>query len=237
MIGKSMGSKYLRRKKIYIMARKEYKQQKDKRRCYIVDNTVLQVEKDPKSDQEYLMIDGNAYRFCKPIGYIKGYVQISEDRYVAVRSRWILLLFVLLSLGITTAMAATLLTAPPKEDKTLSWQDNGEQLEVEIPETDGEVHYTVIKGLNDMTVTKDTPYIPLINAAESGRYMSFDVYEGNDLLGSTEVIPPGRQINFNVFEKLPAGDHEISVFHRTYDVDGEKQLNTIETKMIVSVVK
>lgn len=92
----------------------------------------------------------------------------------------------------------------------------GTDLEVR-QEQEVEMEYIEIAGYMDLLVYEGHQEINLINLEGNTVYQAYTIYEGDNKLFETDLIPPGKAVKWNAYEDLDTGMHEVIFDISTYD--------------------
>lgn len=84
--------------------------------------------------------------------------------------------------------------------------------------------YTELMGFGCLDIDESYPFIYLINPDSNEVYLSFDVYENDNLLYNSNLIEPGKMEGFNVFESLDAGKHSLTYSIASYNLQNKAVL-------------
>lgn len=76
-----------------------------------------------------------------------------------------------------------------------------------------------IIGYGQLEIDKDYPNINLINSSENNVYLSFDVLYNDESLYKTGLISPGQMEQYNIYNKLDAGQHTLTYSINVYDTN------------------
>ena len=79
--------------------------------------------------------------------------------------------------------------------------------------------YTELMGFGCLTLDKNDPFIYLINPSDNQVYLSFDVIYEDDILYSSDLIAPGKMEDFDVLNRLDAGEHTLTYSISSYDLE------------------
>lgn len=99
------------------------------------------------------------------------------------------------------------------------------QTEMKLPTDNIETKddsYTELMGFGQLTITKNNPYINLINPKENDVYLSFDVFYKDELIYKSELIEPGMMEQVNIYEILDAGEHTLTYSIGSYNIKNKK---------------
>lgn len=92
-------------------------------------------------------------------------------------------------------------------------------------EQEAEMEYIEIAGYMDLLVYEGHQEINLINLERNTVYQAYTIYEGDNKLFETDLIPPGKAVKWNAYESLDAGVHEVIFDISTYDYIEDEEGN------------
>ena len=76
-----------------------------------------------------------------------------------------------------------------------------------------------IQGHGEILINDKYPYIALVNVEENlNVYLSYDVYHNDKLLFSTDLISPGKEERFNIYNLFKPGQYTLDYFISAYDM-------------------
>lgn len=86
-------------------------------------------------------------------------------------------------------------------------------------EPTSEVEMIDFAGYDNVTVTADSPYVLLQNPETNDVYFSYVVKDasGNEIM-TTDLIPPGKALQWNPRKDLGGGAHTVNMHVDTYDM-------------------
>ena len=93
------------------------------------------------------------------------------------------------------------------------------QLDIKQPDlkSKNDESYFELQGFGQLTIDINNPYVNLINPEGNDVYLTFDVLYGDNVLFQTELIEPGKMIQFDVYRSLDAGEHTLTYSIDVYD--------------------
>ena len=100
------------------------------------------------------------------------------------------------------------------------------QLDAQDPNliSDGEESYFELQGYGKLEIDKDNPYLNLINPKDNDVYLTYEILYGDNALYTTELIEPGKMIQFEILSCLDAGEHTLTYSINVYDMPSKKVL-------------
>ena len=123
-----------------------------------------------------------------------------------------------------------------KTDKEVS--DTQSSIDFDPDHHHKEEGYTEVMGFGCLDIDKDFPFIYLINPEGNEVYLSFDVYEDEEMLYSSKLIEPGKMEEFNIYECLNAGKHTLTYSIASFDMNDKTVLwSGIKQKQEISITK
>lgn len=96
--------------------------------------------------------------------------------------------------------------------------------------------YIEIAGYTNLLVTADHQNIELVNTSINTVYQQYIITFNDEQLFDSKLIAPGKQVEWNAFEQLPEGKHEVQFHINTYDIktqapcNGANQIVSVEVK-------
>lgn len=93
-----------------------------------------------------------------------------------------------------------------------------------------------IFGYDKLIINAENPYVPLINPAGNTVYFKFTVRNGESILGTTDLIPPGKCVYWNAKEVLPPGEYSLVLNLATYDITTQAQYNGANVTVNITVI-
>ncbi len=136
-----------------------------------------------------------------------------EDKKEQRKTAAIIILLLLLLLTVVGCVVGFLRFKAnmPKPDGTIVIQDAEENVKDENPLKGLYVTYS---GITDTDISKDSTVV-LTNLEENGDrveiLMMFEVYEGKDLIYSSDYIKPGTHISWEAGKVLSKGNHTLLI--------------------------
>lgn len=98
-------------------------------------------------------------------------------------------------------------------------------------------------GYDELTVSKDNQIIELINPYNNSVYFKYSVYADDKLIYTTNLIPSGKSIKFNIYSALKeqgfsSNDGKISLafFIETYDAESQQACTPCTVKTKISII-
>lgn len=83
--------------------------------------------------------------------------------------------------------------------------------------------YTELMGFGELEINSDFHDIYLINPKDNDVYLSFDVIYDDETLYQSGLIEPGKMEEFDIYDRLDAGRHELTYSISSYEL-GTKAL-------------
>lgn len=145
----------------------------------VVRNTKLIKIEDDELDnyKEALLIDGTHYKVSKDgLGLTKGYVAVSEDKFIRVQQSLLpflllfLLLLCLLLLSLTQSDKPTNNINP--DESAIDW--NGESPNLNTTKNQENI---VIPGFYKFVSTKEAKFVPLYNTPDNTVYFEYNIFK------------------------------------------------------------
>ena len=116
--------------------------------------------------------------------------------------------------------------------------DNQSEINLDLDHHHNEEAYTELMGFGCLEINEDYPYIYLINPQDNEVYLSFDVYEDEKLLYSSDLIEPSKMEEFDIYRCLNAGKHTLVYSIASYDLDSKALLwSGIKQNQDISIIK
>lgn len=78
--------------------------------------------------------------------------------------------------------------------------------------------YFELQGFGQLEINETNRNINLINPKGNKVYLSYKVLNGDNVLFETELIEPGKMIQFDIYSCLNAGEHTITYSIDVYDI-------------------
>lgn len=116
---------------------------------------------------------------------------------------------------------------------------NAEPIEIPEPYVDEYgSEMTEIIGYENVVLSAQEPYVYIVNAKNNTVYLKYDIYLNDRLLSSTDLIPPNKMVEVELFSKLDAGDYQLRYQIESYDLeDSEECLANVTQLVKISVDK
>ena len=80
-----------------------------------------------------------------------------------------------------------------------------------------EMEYIEVAGYANLLVTDEFQTIDLINMKNNTVFQKYSIYLNDEMVFETGLIPPGKVVEWNAYETLPAGKHTVFFNISTYD--------------------
>ena len=93
---------------------------------------------------------------------------------------------------------------------------------------------TEIIGYENTVISAQNPNVYIVNAENNTVYLQYDIYKNDELIYSTDLIPPNRMVEVEVYSKLAKGNQELVYMIDTYDLKTKEEC-TSNIKQIVKV--
>lgn len=196
------------------------------------DKLVVHSSRNQKSPKLYKLCETTKKRGRKYF-FVKGYVPINEENseFIVIRRHktfWMLLsllIVLLLGIGITAATG----------NKFLPIETEGTEI-TEDEKVDKEFYQEniAVPGYYDITVTKDSPNLRLLNPKENQVYFVYDIKIDNNSLYTTKAIAPGMMAEINIYDLLPAGKTTVTLDITTYDINTQVSCNGAIQSIIIT---
>lgn len=87
-----------------------------------------------------------------------------------------------------------------------------------------EQEYFELQGFGQLEINETNRNINLINPKGNKVYLSYKVLDGDNVLYETELIEPGKMIQFDIYSCLNAGEHTITYSIDVYDISTKVML-------------
>lgn len=208
---------------------------------HVVGSTFFKEASDKDNDKDTIEILGKKYKLSEGrLSFTRGYLYVGNNEFVRVATRipfilWFTL-FILLLLGLCWGLRSCEQTSGGTDNTTSTIESteitDGTSLDIDIDGTDEgdivpnqttqntvEEEFIEISVYPQMVVNNDIQTIPLYNGENNTVYFVFNIYEGDTLLHQTGLIPPGYRVQWNAYEALESGEHDITMVIECYDVD------------------
>lgn len=176
-------------------------------------------------------------------GFLKGYLKVNDTEYIEYRT-WGLLFIILLGLlgaaliiSIVMNQCGFFCGKRPVYDKPIIGQ--GDNWNGEIDQAGDKVQFDderiEIPGYHELYVTASEPIIGLGNPEVNTVYFKYEIKEGDRVVYETDYIEPGKQVRWNAYETLSAGDHNLSFVVSTVDVEAYYPCNGATLTVLLHV--
>lgn len=106
-----------------------------------------------------------------------------------------------------------------------------------LEKTDAEQGYIEVAGYANLLVTEEHQTIELINMTDNTVYQQYIISFNGEQLFDSKLIPPGKQVEWNAYEMLEAGNYELVFEIRTYDIRSWKSCNGANQTVVLEVKK
>ena len=238
------------------LTEKQFKQMKNDRYTEVYGNIQLEKEYIPSGREEeekdikVLVLTSNdgkstyLVRIDKP-SEVKadGYIRIGEHTWLRIEHKRSMLplliipVLLIIGLGIGIGIRGT-------KEKGMDYEQHqiadGKAWDGELPksgeDTVANTDTIEIPGYSSMVVSKEQPYVNLINSNNNTVYLKYSILKDGTEIYQTDLIRPGQMVEFNAYEELGDGKYKLEFNISSYDIDsqapcnGAKQLVQIEVK-------
>ena len=97
---------------------------------------------------------------------------------------------------------------------------------------------TEIVGFDNLLVDANNPSIYLVNPKANTVYLQYDIYYNDKIIYSTDLIPPDRMMEIELYSILPAGNNELIYMIDSFDLETQEEcLSNIKQIVKVKVEK
>lgn len=170
----------------------------------------------------------------------KGYAYLGKNRFVRVERR-LSLLIILIPL-LLLLLFCGIFYCNNDNDRD---DDGGIDIEDAVDYSDDEtgaaddaiVEYTEIPGFVDKTYTDLDRVIKLYNPKGNTVYFQYLLYENDEVIFETDWIAPNKMVEYNIYENLSSGSHDIKIVINTCDIDTYAVCSGANQEITVSVEK
>lgn len=139
------------------------------------------------------------------------------------RNRWLIVLiciiFVLFAMVIFTTLelqnTKKVISDPVANIGIATNQTNAENPKLN---TTSEQDYFELQGFGLLEINESNRFLNLINPKGNKVYLSYKVLNGDNVLFTTELIEPGKMIQFDVYSCLHAGEYTLTYSIDVYDI-------------------
>ena len=125
-------------------------------------------------------------------------------------------LLIMIGLSLTYLLILNSRNSIISTDKDVS--NSQSSIDFDLNHHDEEESYTELMGFGCLEISENYPFVYLINPDDNEVYLSFDVYEDEDLLYSSDLIEPGMMEELDIFDRLNAGKHILIYSITSYDM-------------------
>lgn len=186
----------------------------DRKRVSTSDTRQFEIQKGQSGSKVTFDIYNTTRRLCRAAAY----VPIGNDEYLVYEK------FALAKVTVPSAVAALAVVAgllalaknptnPLGIAPTVAIGGDGKEPTSEIETID-------FAGYDDVTVTASDPYVLLQNPESNDVYFSYVLSDSSgDEFMTTDLIPPGKALQWNPRNDLGSGTHTISMHIDTYDME------------------
>lgn len=158
-------------------------------------------------------------------------------------------LFLLLFLGLLRGCENNAVVSPPQpviqvpqitEAFTLPIEEDAEDWDGTVPSDDsvaGSAEDIEIVGYERITVTKENPYVQLINPTGNTVYFKYAIMspDKQKVVMTTNLIPPGKYVQWNAREELLPGEYDVPLLLSTYDLATQSPCNGANLYLHITV--
>ena len=166
-----------------------------------------------QSSSTFFEITNSARRFFKP----KAYVPVGNDEYLIYET------FNPAVLAVPTAAALAIVAGLLAQANPFPVNPLGIAPTVAIGgdgSDPGEVEMIDFAGYESVSVSSSNPYVLLQNPESNDVYFSYVLSdESGKEFKTTDLIPPGKALQWDAKSDLGSGEHEISMLVNTYDMN------------------
>lgn len=177
----------------------------------------------------------------KKLHAITGYVQVEENKYVAIQRSLFLFLLWFLGIGLLCLMLALFLPKdndtpnkdPMKIEDGTDWDGNNP---VNGKNSEASTENIDIPGYANIYLNAEAKTINLINPKGNTVYFQYTISnEEGDVLVETNLISPNKMVEKDLYSLLDKGEHTLSFMISTYDVETMELCNgaIMEVKTII----
>lgn len=110
---------------------------------------------------------------------------------------------------------------------------NSEAIDVPKPHiSDDGSEMTEIVGYENVLVNVDNQNIYIVNPKNNTVYLQYDIYYNNELIHSTDLIPPDRMVEVNVYDLLDRGEVELLYEIDSFDLKTQEECLSNITQIV-----
>ena len=82
-----------------------------------------------------------------------------------------------------------------------------------------EDEYTELIGFGLLEINKENPFVYLMNPSDNEVYLSFDVFDNDELIYESKLIEPGNMEELDIYSRLNAGEHTLVYSISSYELE------------------
>lgn len=90
-------------------------------------------------------------------------------------------------------------------------------------------------GHDQQLISKDSPYLLLINPSGNDVYFQYDVISEGKVIAETKLFKPNLMVKVDLYHNLPVGEHDITLKLRTYDLKTKEECSGINENFKVVI--
>lgn len=225
-------------------SKKEYKKQTEGQEPVIIGATKLKAYDKENNEKADFICKSGSQEFegrKRYFGFVKGYFQCSgKNTFMEYKSNF-LLFIILIGIALTIGISALFLwsSSPvdvpqPTENITVVGDDWNGQLPANGEQSGSGAQYMEIPGYSNLLVTKDNPYIELINIDENPVYLKYTISEGDKVLYKSDYIKPNGVIQWDA-SGLSVGTHNTTFQIDSVLIDGQTSGNSAVQEVSIRV--
>jgi len=149
----------------------------------------------------------------------------SNKAYIVI----IIILFVLLIGGVSFLLFGRDIL-PTNEENTLKEEFKEEEIvsqdlssvieEVKVKE------FTELFGYDLLEVNEENPSITLRNSSNNKVLLKYEIFNGDELIYTSDLLKPGDILKLNVYELLDFGEHSLEYHISSYDTVTQNQITS-----------
>lgn len=211
------------------------------------DDLVMLFDREGRHSQYFEIKDVKKRHKKTAIGYICIIVK-GQEQYIRVLDDSGVLFFLLLIAGIVliSGLSVAVLSSRSKdtqivETKPVLEYADGKDWDGSLPERyQEEIDYQEgieIAGYTNLLVTSEHQSIDLINTDKNTVYQQYIIYLDDKELFDSKLIAPGKQVAWNAYEGLDAGNYVLDFSISTYDIETQAPCNGLTQSVSLEVRK
>lgn len=227
-----------------IVTKKEFDKIPEDKKSVVAKTSLKEyTNQDKKNDKIKLKINKSEF-VCEEgtSNYIEGYIYVGNNEYICLNKN--ILPIIILLLGVIAAISISFVAyeqLKPVPEPVYEQQEiaDGEKWDGQLPingkEQEASTESIEIPGYAELYANAENPNIQLVNPDLNTVYFKYIIYENEKIIHETDLIRPGEKLDWNAYNDLTAGQHQVNMVINTFDINTQAPCNGAKQNVSITI--